>query len=490
MKIVLVNSPGLRRLEIYQSIGVRAPPLGLAYIASILEGEGHRVKIIDAPTLELGVRDVVWLVKREAPDVVGISAVTPTVKSGYLVAKYLKEEYDWDLPIIMGGPHVSALYNEALSTGYVDYVVVGEGEFTSLELVRYIESGRPDLREIRGVAYRVEGVPRFNGYRELIRDLDILPRPARHLLPMDRYTLFDKPIRIVHIMASRGCPYGCIYCTTSYLWGRRYRIRSPESVVDEIEEALDKYNTRIVAFTDDELTLSKRWVLKFTELIMDRGLDITYTCGSRVSNVDREVLAGLSRSGCSIIYYGIESYKDEDLVRIGKKVTISQVWRAVELTHLFGLEAAGSFILGFPWQTIDDMKNIVKFSIDLGLDYAQFTAATPFPGTPLYEYAKSMGFIEVWDWSRYTTIQPIMRGYRFSLDDVRRLLHWAYQRFYLRPKYLVKEVLRHRIKNLFEVIKRGLFGIHRARDENNLYIKDLIEIENSIRKGGGNQNNS
>ena len=483
MKIILLTSPGLRKLEIYQSIGVRAPPLGLAYIAAVLEREGHKVKIIDAPTLGLGVKEVVYMVKKSNPDVVGISSVTPTVKAGYLIAKYLKEDYDKYLPIIMGGPHVSAMYQEALKTGYIDYVVIGEGELTSLGLIRYLETGKPDVESILGIAYKKGNKIIKNPTRPWIRNLDVLPEPARHLLPMDRYTVFDKPIKIIHIMASRGCPYGCIYCTTSYFWGRMYRIRSAKLVADEVEKNTEKYRTNIVAFSDDELTLSKRWILELTKEFRERGLDITYTCGSRVNSIDTEMLYNLRKTGCNIIYYGVESYKDDDLARIRKKITVKQVWNAMRLTHKMGMGATGSFILGFPWQTIDDMKNTVKFAIKLNVDYAQFTVATPYPGTPLFNIARKLNLIRIWDWSQYTTIQPIMRGFKFCLKDAGKMLTWAYRKFYLRPKYIAKTIFDGGFRTISEIIWRAVRGyISKGNsDQNPLSEEELSDIDNRIK---------
>ena len=483
MKIILLTSPGLRKLEIYQSIGVRAPPLGLAYIASMLEKEGHKVEIIDAPTLGLGVDEVVYMVKKRNPDIVGISAVTPTIKAGYLIAKHLKE-YDKNLPIVMGGPHVSAMYHEALGTGYVDYVVIGEGELTALELIDYLKTGRPEIENILGLAYIDKNmIVKRNNNRPFIRDLDTLPEPARHLLPMDHYTLFDKPIKIIHIMASRGCPYGCIYCTTSYFWGRIYRIRSPKLVAEEVEKNVEKYNTNIVAFSDDELTLSKRWILQLTKEFKERGLDITYTCGSRVNSIDAEMLYHLRKTGCNVIYYGVESYKDEDLVRIRKKITVRQVWDAIKLTHKMGIETAGSFILGFPWQTIEDMKNTVKFAINLDTDYAQFTVATPYPGTPLFQLAKRLKLIRIWDWSQYTTIQPVMRGFKFCLKDAGKILTWAYRKFYLRPKYMVRTIFNGGFRTISEIIWRAIRGyITRSdKDQELINMKEIEEIDNKIK---------
>lgn len=258
------------------------------------------------------------------------------------------------------------------------------------------------------------------------------------------------------MMASRGCPYGCIYCVTSCFWGRRYRIRSPSLVADEVERAVERYRTNMVVFTDDELTLNRRWLRGFLRELRGRGLDLIWTCGSRVNSVDREILMELRKAGCMTIYYGIESHSDEDLRRIRKGVTIRQVEDAVKWTKRAGIEAAGSFILGFPWQRVEDIRRTVMFAKKLDLDYAQFTVATPYPGTPLYNLAKRLGLIEVWNWSLYTTIHPVMRGLYFTRQQLSALLSWAYRTFYLRPKFMVSQLLKGRIKTAIEIALKAL----------------------------------
>ncbi len=471
MKVVLIQSPGLRKLEVYQSIGVRVPPLGLALIAGIPEREGYKVSIIDAPTLGLGPKEAVERALSENPDVIGISSVTPTVNSAYLMTSLIKER-DPNIPVVLGGPHVSFMREEALDNG-ADYVVVGEGEHTVVELMRYLETGIDDPHEIKGIAFKEDGKTFFTGWRPLINNLDELPKPARHLLPMDKYTVFDKPIRILHVIATRGCPYGCIYCSTSYYWGRRYRTRSPHLVAEEIEEAIDKYSTKTIIFSDDELTLNKKWLRNLMKEFRERKLDVSWTCGSRVNSVDRELLKEMAEHGCNTIYYGIESYSQEDIDRIGKRIRIEQVWNAIRNTKEAGIDAVGSFILGFPWQTVEDMKKTVSFAKKLGLDYAQFTVATPFPGTPLYNTAKRQGLIEVENWDYYTTIYPVMRGYYFTRSQLEKMIAWAYRSFYLRPRFIISQFKKGRTKAIIEIILRTLKSYFKKQEieEEKTYVR-------------------
>jgi magnesium-protoporphyrin IX monomethyl ester (oxidative) cyclase len=420
-------------------MGLRAPPLGLAWIASVLERRGHEVKIVDSPTLGLSIGDFVKIVESWSPDVVGLSSLTPTIRLAYKAAKAVKA-VDEDIKVVVGGVHATFMWREVLEEcPYVDYVVLGEGEETMSQLIEALEKeARP--RGISGIALRNEsGEAVMTGPWRPV-DLERLPPPARHLLPMDRYTVFDKPVRVVHIMASRGCPYGCIFCATSYYFGRRVRFRRVEQVLDEMAECTDKYKTKTFAFTDDELTINRRWFDSFLKGLRERGLDIRWTCGSRVDSVDERLLARMFSSGCTTIYFGVESGSQETIDKIGKRIDLRQAEKVFEAIRKVGGSAVATFILGFPWETVDDMKKTIKFALKLDPDYAQFTYATPYPGTPLYEMAKEHDLIVDHDWSHYTTVRPVMRGFHFGIEEVEALFKEAYTKFYVRLKFLARQI--------------------------------------------------
>lgn len=453
--------PEIHRLEIYRVMGMKAPPLGLAYIASVLEKAGHRVRILDTLTLEMDFRTWLKEVKSWSLDVVGISMLTPTASKGYVAARLLKEELGHDITVIAGGPHPTYMYSEALSNG-IDVVVRGEGEYTTLELVNALERhgmDRDALARVKGIAFRDrDGRIVVTPEREFIEDLDKLPWPARHLLPMDRYTLFGKPIRVAHIMASRGCPYGCIFCITSYFWGRKLRFRSAKNVADEIEFLVDRYKVKQIVFTDDELTINRRFLYDLVEEIKKRGLDITFARGSRVDHVDREFLGFLYRNGCVALYFGVESANQETLNRIGKRIAVDQIVKVFRWVKEVKGFAVGSFILGFPWETIEDMKKTIDFALKLDPDYAQFTILTPYPGTPLYYYAMKNNLIEDRNWEHFTTLRPVMRGLYFTRKQLEKLLRYAYRKFYLRSKFILRELKSGRLKDLAGVLLRELFS--------------------------------
>lgn len=450
MRILLAAPPELENLETYRT-GIIAPHLGLAWIAATLERDGHKIKVMDPATKKTPQNRFLIEVNRWKPDIIGITTLTPTIYKAYSISTKLKEILP-DVPIVVGGPHVTYMYREALSTGSIDYVVRGEGEETLSELVDKLGKGG-NLEDVKGIAFKRNGKVVVTKPREPI-NLDRLPKPSRHLLSAE-YSFLGKKIRVFHVMATRGCPYGCIYCCSSYFWGRKVRLRSPEKVVDEVEEAV-RAGIRNVVFTDDELTIFKPWLLKLTSLIRERGLDITYLCGSRVDHVDREVLRALRLSGCKTIYYGVESSNQKTIDKIGKKTKVYQSRKAFLLTKAEGIEPVGSFILGLPWETLDDMMRTILFAIQLKPVYAQFTLATPYPGTPLRTLAQRHGLLVDNNWEHYTTLRAVMKGFNFSINEAQKMLTTAYKKFYSRISFIFDQIKRKNLGLIARLVPRML----------------------------------
>jgi len=464
--VLLTLPPSIYDLEIYKITGINAPPLGLATIAAVLENAGYEVKIIDTPTLKMDFPEWLSEVKAWKPDVVGFSMLTPAAPKGYEAAKLVKRELGDDVVVIAGGTHVTPMYEEALRNG-IDVVVRGEGELTTLDLIRVLENhglSASELKKVRGIAFKEDGKTVITPTRPFIRNLDELPWPARHLLPMDKYTLFNKPIRLAHVMASRGCPYGCVYCITSYFWGRRIRFRSAKNVADEVQYLVEKYGAKQVVFSDDELAVNRKFVYDFVKELKERGLDVPFSCGSRVDHVDKNYLKFLYDNGCNAIYFGVESGSQATIDKIGKKITLEQAEKAFRWVKELGGFASGAFILGFPWETINDMKQTVDFAIKLDPSYAQFTVLTPYPGTPLYNYALQHNLIEDWNWEHYTTVKPVMRGFRFTKEQAGKMLVYAYRKFYVRFGFIAREIRAGRFKDIASIITKELFS----------WIKDFI----------------
>ena len=458
LKVLLTLPPELHSLEIKRAAGIKAPPLGLAYIAAVLEKENYKVKILDAASLELSFKEWLHEVKSWHPDVIGFSLLTPTALKGYKAIRIVREELP-DSLVVVGGPHPTFMYNEALGRG-AHVVVRGEGEYTMLELMRVYEKyGYDDkaFKKVKGIAFKDKNENVIvTPPRPFIKNLDELPWPAYHLLPMDKYTLLDKPLRVVHVMASRGCPYGCIYCSTSYFWGRCVRFCSAKNIANLVEYLIDKYKAKYLVFTDDELTINRKFVYDFVREIKERGIDISFSCGSRVDHVDKKFLNFLYKNGCSVIYFGVESANQATLDKIGKKITVDQAKKVFRWVKEVGGAALASFIIGFPWETLDDIKNTIKFSIKLKPNYVQYSIATPYPGTPLFKYAVMNKLIEDWNWEHYTTAYPVMRGFHLTREQIGKMLVYAYLKFYSRLSFLWQELKGRRALNFLKILIRAV----------------------------------
>ncbi len=453
--------PEVHNLEIYKIAGMKAPPLGLAYIASMLEKAGHKVRILDTPTLEMNKDQWIREVKSWSPDAVGISLLTPLAPKGYEAVRLIREELG-QIPVFAGGIHPSFMYDEALDHGF-DVVVRGEGEITTRELIDMLEKKgleKEYLKKVMGIAFRdKDGKTILTPPRPLVTKLDELPYPAYHLLPMEKYRLFNKPIRVAHILATRGCPYGCMYCSTSYYWGRRIRYRSGENVAREIEYLHDKYHVKYISFADDELTIARKTVDGFISELKERGIDIKFACGSRVDHVDKNYMKYLYDNGCAALYFGVESSSQFTLDRIGKRITIERIKKVFEWRKELGGFAMGSFILGFPWETTEDMKRTIDFAIKLDPSYAQFTALTPYPGTPFYRYAKMYNLIVDNNWEHYTTIRAVIKGFNFTREQLASMVKYAYRKFFIRWGFLKREIEAGRLKDILGIVLKEALSL-------------------------------
>ena len=382
MRIALVAPKWNRLINSY-------PPLGLAYLAAVLEQAGHTVAIFDfglTPHSELAAD--VGRVVGFRPDLVGMTAMTNVWHSAVELARALKGALA--SPLVVGGPHATVFPERVAEEPAVDYVVVGEGEETLAELVELLArtDGSPAaeaLSAVRGLCFRRAGGTVRTPERPLIRDLDALPWPARHLCELFRYPLYTPDgQRMLTVLSSRGCPYDCSYCFKGIV-GRTYRQRSPENLVAELESLVDTYRVRNFYFVDDLFTLDARRLEAFARRIIDQGLDIRWQCLARVDRVTPELLALMYRSGCRQVHYGIESADQAILDRIGKRITPAMVREAVGWTRAAGIRSKGYFMLGLPGDTEETMARTIAFAAELDLDEAMFSLTTPFPGTRLWD---------------------------------------------------------------------------------------------------------
>jgi len=448
--ITLVNPNA--NVEVVKRLDISTPPLGLGYLAAVLRKEGFKVRIIDDMVENLSFDTLLKRLKKSI--MVGITSTTPTFNSALRYARRIKEALP-DIFVILGGVHVTFRPLDAVKNSFVDAICVGEGEETVVEVAERVEVGKT-LEDVKGVIYRSGNEIVDNGPREFIKDLDSLPFPAYDLMPLEKYSLFGEHLEQFPVITSRGCPFACRYCSSSLFMGHRFRARSAENVVDEIEWLVGDFNAKHIAFSDDTFTLSRRRVEAICNEIKRRGIDIEWSCSSRVDTINEDMLKKMKEAGCSAIYYGVESASEKILNFYRKRIDFEKVKRAVELTKKYDIMVICSFIIGAPMEKKEDMKATLKFALKLNPDYAQFSILTPYPGTEIYEEAEKKGWILNRNFDDYTAGKPVLKNFFMSPQEILRFLRYCYLRFYLRPRFILKEMRRGNFKVILRVIRKTL----------------------------------
>lgn len=449
MKILLIQPPS-RRIEIEDIV---VPPLGLSYLAATLEKNNYQVEILDAFALQQSWQRFEASVKKAKADVIGMGGMTPVIDNTYKAAKICRKYCKY---LVVGGSHVAVFIKDIFrQIPEADFAIYGEGENSFLELVDKINHNKV-IDKILGLATR-DGI---NKPRDLIPDLDILPFPARHLLPNHRYKYPLSKNKIVTTMfTSRGCPYGCIFCDKS-VFGYKYRYRSAKNVIDEINLIADNYRNVSIIFYDDLFTLNKQRLIEICQGILERNIKIDWKCEGRVDLVDEESLKWMKKAGCSMIAYGVESANPKGLDFLNKGYNLKQIKQAFKMTQKTSIRTFAYFILGIPPETYEDEMHTIEFAKRLKPDYVQFSILSPFAGTKLYRDAVQAGTYQEID-VRNPMDKDLKRAVVISdnWDEVklRKILYEAYKRFYLRPEYLIKRLLRVRgQRELFKLFKGGL----------------------------------
>jgi anaerobic magnesium-protoporphyrin IX monomethyl ester cyclase len=391
LKITLVNPISGSVYSQFRRALIKRLPIGLAYVASYLETNGHEVSVIDADTLDLEIDGTVEKIMRTAPDAVGVTATTPIINNAFNIIQRIKDR-DKRIYTFVGGPHVSAMPAETLQSGrsFLDYVVFGEGEDSCLELVRCIGQNGPLSMPMEGVGYiNDDGKIIIGTQRPFKNNLDLFPFPARHLFPMSKYvdhTKFGDELYTL-ITTSRGCPYECTFCGSQITWHKKTRLRSPQNVVQELKECVEKYDITNFTFCDDTFTLNKRHAIEICRLITELPYKIRLFCSSRVNTVSEDRLDWLKKAGCYCITFGLESGNDVILNKMKKGINIEMIRRAVAMTKEAGIEVHGSFILGFEDEDEQTIEDTISFALSLNLDQIQFSILVPLPGTECYTHA-------------------------------------------------------------------------------------------------------
>lgn len=462
------------------------PPLGLAYVAAVLERDGHEVRILDCVAegfrrlvaLPEGRRrhgldgdDLVRTVRDFDPRVVGVSCLFSSQSPAAHHVCRLVKSADPDLVTVMGGAHPSVVPEEVLADANVDLAAIGEGEMTMLRLVRALETSRYPPADVPGLAYRRNGQVVINAPPEFLQDLDTLPLPARNLLPMERYFKYRSPHGSVvkrhpctNIITSRGCPAKCSFCSIHTVWGRRFRYHSAERVLHELETLIADYRVREVQFEDDNLTLHKPRMTEICRGMIDRRLDLLWTTpnGAAIWALDEPLIELMRQAGCYHITLAVESGSQEVLKKIiNKPLDLERVHPIVRACRRVGMGISAFFVVGFPGETKEDVEKTFEFGLNMGADAVHFFTATPYPGTGLFRQCVETGLIATpVDYTQLRIGRPIISTPEWSAGELCDMVRAAQARFYRRsavrrPVRFISTVARRFARNPVATLRKA-----------------------------------
>jgi radical SAM superfamily enzyme YgiQ (UPF0313 family) len=413
--LLLVASPSPNPMIYYSFDEQGTPPLGLGYLATVLEQENYIVKIIDMAVPKITVNSLIQLINSNNPKIVGFSCTTETYLITIRLAKIVKD-INADIFIVVGGPHVSFEYENVLSNDVIDMVVINEGENSLKKICDYFLRGLGTIEGLKGVAYKKNGLVVCTEPEPFIHDLDTLPIPNRLLFN----DLNSYPIAST-ISSSRGCPGKCIFCAAGALSGGRYRFRSAKSIVEEIEYLISLGFNR-VSFIDDTMTANLDRLNQFIEMLLDNDLHISWYCESRVDHLDRDILVKMKAAGLSNIQFGVESGNQGILDSIKKNITIQQIHDIFKWCNELEISASTNLIIGQPaddYNTIQDTLKIAGEITELG-GLVNFSICTPFPGTPIWQTPDDFEIEVVYhDLDKYNLFCPVFNTKHLTIVDIR-----------------------------------------------------------------------
>ncbi len=442
MKVTIINPPVVncekyiregrceQRASSFQYLMV---PISLPSIAALLRKKDFEVQLIDCMAEDLKTKGTLNKIKKFNPKLIIINFSTTTYPKDKEFTENLKKESKAHLTAI--GVHVTSLPLETLIDTKLDSVIRGEPEMTSLELAGSIRN-KKSLKKIKSLS--IKGNPSYtnNLARPFIDDLDSLPFPARDLLKNERYKMpvYNRPYTLV--ITARGCPNNCSFCTASLYYGSKIRMRSPENVLDEVEDILTNHRIKDITFWADTFTFNRQYVLDICQGIKDRKLKFRWMCNARVDKVDQKMLKAMKETGCQIISFGVESGVQSILNNINKNITLKQILQAFIWTRNAGIESAAHIIFGLPGETKETIKKTIIFVKDLNPDYIQFYSAIPFPGTKFYDQAVEKGWLTTKNWEDFEIGKNIVNTPQLSVEELASFRKSAYLQFYLRPSYI------------------------------------------------------
>ena len=445
------------------------PPMGMISIYSYMKARGKDITFIDTQFGEYGEEDIKNLLARKKDlRTVGIPVFTNSAYYSFKTAKLCKETRP-DIKIVLGGVHVTALPERSLDEcPSADFIVLGEGEETLLELTDRIESGTA-VKDIPGICYKENGKFHSTGCRPLIADLDTLPITNYDDIDLSKYVPHATQYRVLPnfpLITQRGCPYKCTFCDASLIHGKKTRFYSIARVMEELELLVQKHGAKGVYFQDSTFSLNREYVVELCENMIKKGFKLQWACNTRCDRVDLELLKLMKKAGCWMINYGIESANQESLDMIKKGIKLEQIVKAIRETKKSGIGITCSYILCLPGETRAMTEKTIKFSQELLTDAAMYYLPVPYPGTELAESATRDGGLRAdATWKDYIAVdfdKPVYVNPLIGAEGMRYFYKKAYRDYYLNPHYILKMIYGLRRFSDVKRYARGLLALLNA----------------------------
>jgi radical SAM superfamily enzyme YgiQ (UPF0313 family) len=440
MRFLLINpTRKIERNNIWRIIKSSTPPLGLAILAAQLEQHGFQVDIIDAQALQYSPEEIIAnaCIADDFYDIIGFTATTPEIESATKTSLLFRSAFP-NARILFGGVHPTIFHRELVETGIADLVIRGEGEEPIVVLAR-----SSDLSEVPGLTWKNKaGKVVVNALPEKLTDLDSLPLPAYHKLPMKLYRSALGAARkspSIGMITSRGCPGTCTFCYSG-MFGKIIRYASANRVLEHVTFLKKTYGIEEVSFYDDTFTTDRKRIIELCNLFIKEQLNLSWSCFARIDTVDKQLLDIMRNAGCHQIMYGFESSDDSVLKTINKRVTSKSYLDVVQMTRASGIDIRGAFMIGSPGETEQSVIQTIQFASNLGIQFAIFNITTPYPGTTLYNWAENKNCLIHHNWEDYDYAHPVMKLETLSPESVQKLYRHAYRAFYLRPSYLIGRI--------------------------------------------------
>jgi len=437
LQVHLVNNKG----KIYNRIWT---PLSLANCAALLEKDGHDVKIIDANAERLSPLEVSKLTT--GFDKIFVTSSTldrwqcPVIDLDPFL-NYVKALREVNDEIYIMGVHGTVKPKEVLELTNAKAIIRGEPELIVLNLCR-----NKDISKVKGISYKSDGKLFSNESQEFL-DLNSLPTPAFHLLPMEKYFYEVLGRNFTLLEGSRGCASRCSFCLLE-MYGKGLRVKSPSKLINELETVINKFNVKTAYFMDLEFTFNRSLVMEICDYLIKKKYDFKWTCQTRFDLVDEELLQKMKNSGCELIHFGVEAANDSSLKSLGKGLTIKKIEQGMKMVKKVNIRSACFFLMGSINSTLDDLNDIIKFSKNLNPTYAVFHIAIPYPGTKFYMDVLKNG-------SRFSDNNLFPEAYvgNIELKKLKKITRKAYIQYYFRPKYITSLILHGQLKYLFQQLK-------------------------------------